>query len=82
MRTTITLEADVEALLKEAMRAQGLTFKDTVNQAIRAGLAGDARDVPVFRQRSFSLGEPRVDLTKALSLADELDDAARYPRPE
>ena len=37
MRTTVTLDPDVEALVKAAMAEQHLTFKDAVNQAIRAG---------------------------------------------
>lgn len=74
MRTTITLEPDVEALLKESMRARGITFKDAVNDAVRAGLTKPAEDVPPFKQRAFHMGAPLVDLTKALALADELDD--------
>jgi hypothetical protein len=76
MRTTITLEPDVEALLKQSMRKRGLTFKDAVNQAVRAGLAKPAEKVPPFKQRAFHMGKPLVDLTKALALADELDDIA------
>lgn len=76
MRTTITLEPDVEALLKQSMRKRGITFKDAVNEAVRAGLAKPAEDVPPFRQRAFHMGKPLVDLTKALALADELDDIA------
>ena len=34
MRTTITLEPDVEALLKRTMRERGLTFKEAVNDAV------------------------------------------------
>jgi hypothetical protein len=74
MRTTITLDPDVEALLKQAMRERGLTFKDAVNQAVRDGLGKHPRKVPPFRQRAFHMGVPLVDLTKALALADELDD--------
>lgn len=74
MRTTITLEPDVQALLKKAMRERGLTFKDAVNQAVRDGLATPPQKVPPFKQRAFHMGVPRVDLTKALALADELDD--------
>lgn len=74
MRTTVTLEPDVEALLKRSMRERGITFKDAVNDAVRAGLAKPAQDVPPFKQRAFHMGKPLVDLTKALSLADELDD--------
>lgn len=74
MRTTITLEPDVEALLKKTMRERGITFKDAVNQAVRDGLAKPAQDVQPFKQRAFHLGKPIMDLTKALALADELYD--------
>lgn len=74
MRTTITLEPDVEALLKRAMREHGVTFKDAVNQAVRYGLGKRPQKVPPFKQRAFHMGKPLVDLTKALALADELDD--------
>jgi hypothetical protein len=74
MRTTVTLDPDVQALLKRAMRERGLTFKDAVNQAVRAGLTKPAEDVPPFKQRTMHLGRPLVDLTKALALADELYD--------
>jgi len=75
MRTTVTLDPDVEVLVRQAMRERGLSFKQALNQAVRAGMANasDAGAEP-FRQRSFGLGRPRIDLTKALSLAGELDD--------
>jgi hypothetical protein len=76
MRTTITLDPDVEALLKKAMRERGITFKDAVNQAVRAGLVTKQTKVPPFKQRTMHLGKPLVDLTKAMALADELDDIA------
>ncbi|MGH8154629.1 MAG: hypothetical protein ACREP0_05240 [Rhodanobacteraceae bacterium] len=81
MRTTITLEPDVEALLKKVMRERGLTFKDAVNQAVRDGLAKPAEPIPPFKQRTMHLGRPLVDLTKALALADELDDIAHGRLP-
>lgn len=75
MRTTVTLDPDVEALVRQAMRERGLSFKQALNQAVRAGVANvSGAKIEPFRQRSFSLGRPRVDLTKALSLAGELDD--------
>ena len=74
MRTTITLEPDVEILLKRAMRERGITFKDAVNGAVRAGLTKPAENIPPFKQRTMHLGRPLVDLTKALALADELYD--------
>ena len=38
MRTTVTLDADVEQLLREEMRRQGKGFKETLNDALRRGL--------------------------------------------
>ena len=38
MRTTVTLDADVEQRLREAMRRQGKGFKETLNDALRRGL--------------------------------------------
>ncbi|MFH0340529.1 MAG: hypothetical protein ACHBNF_00045 [Chromatiales bacterium] len=76
MRTTVTLDADVEALLRRAMRERGETFKQVLNAAIREGLVSARRKAAKpFKQRIFDLGEPLVDLTKALSLAAELEDA-------
>jgi hypothetical protein len=68
MRTTVTLDPDVEALIKSAMVEQHLTFKDAVNQAIRAGLSPRRREP--FRQRTFDLGfRPDIPYDKALQLA-------------
>lgn len=39
MRTTVTFDRDVEQLLRQAMHRTGQSFKVTVNQAIRKGLA-------------------------------------------
>jgi hypothetical protein len=76
MRTTVTLDSDVEALLRNAMRERGEPFKQVLNAAIRQGLSGPKRKpVKRFKQRTFDMGPPLVDLTKALSLAAELEDA-------
>ena len=39
MRTTLTLDADVAALLEKARPVKGLSFKQIVNEALRAGLS-------------------------------------------
>jgi hypothetical protein len=36
VRTTVTLDADTEALLRRRMRERGLSFKQALNDAIRA----------------------------------------------
>lgn len=60
MRTTLTLDADVAARLKEAARDR--PFKVVVNEALRAGLA--TLDKPAssrpFRTRGFNLGPSLV----------------------
>jgi Arc/MetJ family transcription regulator len=73
MRTTITLDPDTRLLVERAMRERGLTFKEAVNAAIRAGLGEAAHSGRLFT-RPRELGPARVDLTKALGLAAELED--------
>lgn len=73
MRTTVTLEPDVEALVKRAMRERGLTFKQAVNEAIRTGMAG-GQTSRELRFPTHDMGEAPVDVTKALRLAGELED--------
>jgi hypothetical protein len=72
MRTTVTLDPDTESLVKRYMREQGLSFKQAVNQAIRKGLAPKERQEASFP--TYDMGEPFVDITKALQLAGELED--------
>lgn len=82
MRTTVTLEPDVEAFVKRSMRERGITFKEAVNEAIRAGMGGRSSDaMPLLP--AHDMGEPVIDVTKALRLAGELEDqelSARLPR--
>jgi hypothetical protein len=75
VRTTITLDPDTRLLVERAMRERGLSFMDAVNAAIRAGLGPDQ---PNGRQYTTArkLGAPRLDITKALRLAGELEDEA------
>lgn len=72
MRTTITLEPDVDALVRSLMSERGLTFKAAVNEAIRAGAAPRRErrvEVPVR-----PMGPARVDLDQALQLAGQMED--------
>lgn len=75
MRTTVTLDPDTVALLHRRMQERHLSFKDAVNDAIRAGLAeagGGPREP--FRTRTAALGVPAVNLDRALHIAGELED--------
>jgi hypothetical protein len=73
MRTTVTLDPDTAALVQRRMRERGISFKEALNDAIRAGLAGGERREP-FRTRTATLGTPSVNLDRALQLAAELED--------
>jgi len=73
MRTTITLDPDVAALVKRAMRDRGLSFKAAVNDAIRAGMTGSASRVDASFP-TYHMVEPLADVTKALRLAGDLED--------
>jgi hypothetical protein len=72
MRTTVTLDPDVDALLRRRMREHGESFKRALNDAVRAGLG--AAGEPAFRTRTFPMGEPAVPLDKALQLAAQIED--------
>lgn len=73
MRTTLTLDADTEALIRRRMSERGTSFKRTVNDAIRAGLRAAPPERP-FSTATANLGIPVVNLDKALQLAGELED--------
>ena len=77
MRTTVTLDPDVAAKLKEEAHKRGISFEEALNSSARRGLErGEAEP------RQFDLAPPRrmgarpgVNLDKALQLAGELEDA-------
>lgn len=73
MRTTVTLDPDVVAHLRKVMRERGLTFKEALNEAVRAAFSGK-RDTPA-RTPEFAMGAPAVPLEHALRVAAELEDA-------
>ena len=71
----MTIDPDVEVLLRTAMRERGLSFKEAINNALRAGLSWTARSPRIYRQKTFRMGfNPEVCLDKALSLASALED--------
>ena len=77
MRTTVTLEPEVKALLAEAAYRTGKPFKVVLNEAVRTALAPKAARLQQRRPPQWpvhDLGRPMVDLTKATALADELTD--------
>ena len=76
MRTTVTLDDDLAARLRELARERGDSFRQVLNDTLRAGLAGgrSAARRP-YRVATARLElRPGIDLDKALRLAGELED--------
>jgi hypothetical protein len=75
-RTTITLDHDVEANLKEAMKKSGKSFKEVVNDALRAGLLAQQmiQKRKPFKIPTFDMGlKPGYSLDKPWDLIEEIE---------
>jgi hypothetical protein len=76
MRTTVTLDKDVEHMLRGAMHRSRTSFKHTLNAAIRAGLG---RKISSRSNRPFVIKARQLNLRPGLDpggfnkLADELE---------
>ena len=76
MRTTVTLDPDVAAKLKETARERGISFKEALNTNVRRGLESETVAAKPYRLPTRRLGvRSGIDLDKALGLAADLEDA-------
>jgi hypothetical protein len=84
MRTTVTLDDDVAARLQRVARERGISFKEALNRAIRAGLGGQQSTSPTpFDTPARPLGlRAGIDLTKALAVASAMEDEELIRRLE
>jgi plasmid stability protein len=78
MRTTLTIDDELARLLKQRALESGRSFKDVVNEALRAGLEQTATTPSrrPYRLKPVAMGQPArgIDLDKALQLAGNLED--------
>ena len=82
MRTTLTIDSDVEQLLQREMRRTNRSMKAVVNDALRVGLGmrGKPPRAPLFRVEPHAFGfKPGIDTDRLNQLVDEMeaDEAAR-----
>jgi hypothetical protein len=76
MRTTVTIDPDVQSLLRDAMQQTGQGFKSTLNNAVRRGLA---EMPPSEREKRFVVHAqdmgvcPGIDIANIHDLESELD---------
>ena len=76
MRTTVTLDPDVERLIRDAMRERAISFKQALNEAARNGLRGKERKrLRKFTQKTYRMGEGQeFRWDKALAVSDAIED--------
>src|SRR5690606_41967789 len=79
MRTTVTLDPDTAALVRRRIKEEGVSFKQALNDAIRAGLE-DARRREPFRTATAAMRLPTVDLDRSLQLAGEIQAVEVVPQ--
>lgn len=81
MRTTLTLDPDVAALLKKAVARGEVSFKEAVNNALRRGLSDVAATKPKKRwvQRVGPPGGPVPSPAEVKRILFE-EDLERYLR--
>jgi len=76
MRTTLTLDDDLAALLRIRAKELGISFKEVMNRVIRSGLGerGLRPNHPIPKAIPHSFGfNSGLDLDKLNQLTDELE---------
>ena len=76
MRTTLTLEPDVERLVQQAMRRTGGSMRTVINEALRLGLGACMQPERTLRftvePHAFGF-KPGIDTDRLNQLVDELE---------
>lgn len=77
MRTTVTLDDDVAALLRKRQQERGLAFKEALNEALREALTTPVRGSRTRTRRpvkTYSVGRLLIeDLDDVSSLLEDLE---------
>jgi hypothetical protein len=78
MRTTVRIDDDLMRVVRDQAHREGVSVGQVLNRIIRRGMEAGRRrgreTMPVYTERVFSMGQPAVDVTKALALAARLED--------
>ena len=76
MRTTLTLDPDLAKKLKDLAHRRGQSFKQTLNEVVRRGLAAPAQRTPGKRytvEPHRGGFRPGIDRGKLNQLVDQLE---------
>ncbi|HEX5471460.1 MAG TPA: hypothetical protein VFW73_06220 [Lacipirellulaceae bacterium] len=76
MRTTVRIDDDVLRALKRRAHAEKTSLTKLINSLLRGTISRSNGTPPrrSYREKTFDMGVPKVDLTKALALAGQLED--------
>lgn len=80
MRTTLTLDDDVHALLEQAARRERRPVREIVNDALRRALVTQRASTAFRVSVHHSALCPGIDPDRMNQLADELEDEALVER--
>jgi hypothetical protein len=78
MRTTVTLDDDVAAIIESEQRRTGESFRTTVNRLVRRG-AGTDPSRPALPLPELP-GQPTLDISDVSAVLAALDDERRSQR--
>ena len=73
MRTTVTLDSDVERILRDEVHRSRKSFKEILNNAVRTALRPKSRPFPELLPPVSMGTAPGVDPAGFAALADELE---------
>ena len=77
MRTTLRVDDDLMRELKARADQEQLSLTRMINRILRIGLENlqtANRGPKRYREQPVRMGQPKTDLTKALTLAGQLED--------
>jgi len=77
MRTTVQIDDGLMRELKERAHREGVSLTKLINRVLLCGIGAmqeGKKATRPHREKTFSMGQPRVNLDKALSLAAALED--------
>ncbi|MDX1606260.1 MAG: hypothetical protein R3202_08705 [Candidatus Competibacterales bacterium] len=76
MRTTLRIDDELLRQLKEQAHRENVSLTRLVNRTLRAGMQQSRRSGrrPAYREQTYSMGEPQLNLDRALALAADLED--------
>ena len=77
MKINIQIDDDLLRALQQQARREDTSLAEAVDRALRQGMETlDQTNTPArpFREKTFFMGKPKVDLDRALALAAAMED--------